>query len=314
MNRRCVLGLLIVAALVTNAFQSALGRQTTPSESGTTSERAKESAALREAWLRFHEAEMCQGIDAVFQFHQKGMEVWCRVEDEKTYQKFLELVEPLRASYEIDLYTTRPLAEKKTIEDNDPPPSIWNNAEIRSYLQDPFGKNPTGGGISIRPASGGERDADYFLKQRMLMFAQQTLEWNEKMKRYALDLPDLAQAAFGSDAVPGLRARVVAVSQAHAEGVDKNAERLAENLSHALPKATKRFRSTEKDKSPATAASPDTTAEQVANAGQSIARRIYRFIHPQHHTVGLVDLREPSLLESLKTLRNMVDGFQRAAR
>lgn len=310
MNRRRFLGLVIVAALVTDAFQSAHGGQT----AGRTSAQGKESTALRETWLRFHEAELCQGIDAVFQFHEKGMEVWCRVEDEKTYHKFLELVDPLRASYEIDLYTTRPLAEKKTTEDNDPPPSIWNNAEIRSYLQDPFGKNPTGGGISIRPAAGGERDADFFLKQRMLMFAHQTLEWNEKMKRYALDLPELAQAAFGADAVPGLRARAVAASRTHAEGVDKYAERLAENLTHALPKATRRFRPTEKEKSSAAAASPDTGAAQVANAGQSIARRIYRFIHPQHHTVGLVDLREPSLLESLKTLRNMVDGFQRAAR
>jgi hypothetical protein len=314
MNRRRFLGLLIVAALVTDAFQSALGGQTTRAESGGTSDPGNELTVLREAWLRFHEVELCQGIDAVFQFHEKGMEVWCRVEDEKTYQKFLELVEPLRTSYEIDLYTTRPFSEKKTIEDNDPPPSIWNNAEIRSYLQDPFGKNPTGGGISIRPASGGERDADFFLKQRMLMFAQQTLEWNEKMKRYALDLPDLAQAAFGTGAVPGLRARAVATSQAHAQGVDKYAERLTENLTHALPKATRRFRSTGKEKLAVGAASPDTTAAQVSNAGQSIARRIYRFIHPQHHTVGLVDLREPSLLESLKTLRNMVDGFQRAAR
>jgi hypothetical protein len=313
MNRRCFPGLLIVAALVTNAFQSTVGGQTNPDESGTTSDQAKESSPLREAWLRFHEAQLCQGVDAVFQFHQKGMEVWCRVEDDKTYQKFLELVEPLRASYEIDLYTTRPLAEKKTNEDNDPPPSIWNNAEIRGYLQDPFGKNPTGGGISIRPASGGERDADYFLKQRMLMFAHQTLEWNEKMKRYALDLPDLVHAAFGAGAVPGLRARAIAASRAHAEGVDRYAERLTENLSHALPKATRRFRPAEKEKLPAATASPDTSAEQVSNAGQSIARRIHRFIHPQHHTVGLVDLREPSLLESLKTLRNMVDGFQRSA-
>jgi hypothetical protein len=134
------------------------------------------------------------------------------------------------------------------------------------------------------------------------------------MKRYASDLPDLTQAAFGADAVSGLRARAAAASHAHAEGVEKYAERLTENLSHALPKASRRFRPTEKEKLPAAATSPDTSAEQVSNAGQSIARRVYRFIYPQHHTVGLVDLREPSLLESLKTLRSMVDGFQRAAR
>jgi len=70
---------------------------------------------LREGWLRFHEAELCQGVDAVFVFHKKGMEVWCRVEDEKNYHKFTEMLEPLRASYQIDLYATRPTPEEKSI-------------------------------------------------------------------------------------------------------------------------------------------------------------------------------------------------------
>jgi hypothetical protein len=202
--------------------------------------------------------------------------------------------------------------EKKTVDDNDPPPSIWNNAEIRSYLQDPFGKSPIPGGISVRPAPGGERDADFFLKQRMMMFAHQTLEWNEKMRRYALDLPDLAEAA--DDAAAELKARARAASYAHAQGVEKYAERLTENLTHALPKATRRFRPTDKESLPSRAPSAQASAAQVASAGQSIARRVYRFIYPQHHTVGLVDLREPSLIESLKTLRTLVDGFEHTLR
>ena len=317
MNPRRFLSLLMLPALLTGPFQSApggLATAQTPGEFDQTPHEKKVSTGLREAWVRFHEAELCQGVDAVFQFHEKGMEVWCRIEDEKSYQKLLELVEPLRASYEIDVYPTRPVVEKKTLDDNDPPPSVWNNAEIRNFLQDPFGKNPTPGSISVRPSPGGERDADFFLKQRMMMFAHQTLDWNEKMKRYALDLPDLAEAAVDAGAGSELKARARATSYAHAQGVDKYAERLTGNLTHALPKATRRFRPADKERLPARVPSAQASAVQVASAGQSIARRIYRFIYPQHHTVGLVDLREPSLLESLKTLRSMVDGFEDAVR
>ena len=271
---------------------------------------ASTSRELREVWLRFHEAELCQGIDAVFEFHEKGMEIWCLVEDEKAYQKLVELVEPLQGSYTIDLYVTRPAAEKKSPEDRDPPPSLWNNAEIREYLQDPFQRNAGTPGLTVRPPTGGEPNSELFLKQRIMMFAEQTIEWDSKMKKYAADLPALAQAGFAPSANPELKARAAATCQAHAQALDKQAEKLIDNLTRALPKSSKRFRSADQSEKSRHAGPPEEAAFQVANAARSIARRVYRFIHPQQHTVGLVDLREPSIIESLKTLRRMVADFQ----
>ena len=269
--------------------------------------------ALREAWLRFHETELCQGVDAVFSLRKDTMEVWCLVEDEKSYGKFLELIEPLRASYTVAVYVTRLNPEKKSPEDKDPPPSLWNNAEIREYLQDPFQRNSgSAGGFTVRPPPG-EHDTEVFLKQRIMMFAEQTLEWERKMNRYAGDLPELAEAAFGSSAEPALSSRAAAACLAHAQGVEKLAERLADNLARALPKAGKRSRASEDPPSARRPAPPVENAIQLANGAHSIARRIYNFIHPQNHTVGLVDLREPSLLESLRSLRRMVGDFQRSA-
>src|SRR6266536_826614 len=202
--------------------------------------------ALREVWLRFDETELCQEVDAVFNLRKDTMVVWCRVEDEKSYGKFLELIEPLRASYTVAVYVTRLSPEKKSPEDKDPPPSLWNNAEIREYLQDPFQRNPgSAGGFTVRPPPG-EHDSEFFLKQRIMMFAEQTLEWERKMNRYASDLPELAEAAFGSSAEPALSSRAAATCLAHAQGVEKQAERLADNLARALPKAGKRSRASER--------------------------------------------------------------------
>lgn len=271
--------------------------------------------SLRDVWLRFHEEELCQGVDATFVFNEKGMEVWCVVEDEKSYEKFLEMLQPLRSSYEVYLYATRPVAEKKSPEDKDPPPSLWNNAEIRDYFQEAYSKTNGGGGSTVRAPGRSEGDSEFFLKQRILMFAGQTLEWDNKLKRYAIDLSDLAEAAFGKEADPKLKARAATTCLKHAHDMDKLAERLTENLSRALPKATKRLRAPfEPAKSGPAPSPPDQGAMRLSTAAQSIARRIYYFIHPQNHTVGLVDLREPSLLQSLQTLRRMVEDFERAVR
>jgi len=273
---------------------------------------------LRGVRLRFHELDLCQGLDAVFVFHDRGMEVWCQIDDEKSYQRLLELVEPLRASFEVSVYPTRPPApEKKGPEDKDPPPSIWNNAELREYLQDPFTRGATaGGGVAVRPVPRGEGgDSDLFLKQRLLMFTEQTLDWGKRMKRYAVGLPELAAVGADRASPAELRNRAVAVCRAHAQEVDRYAERLMDNIAHALPKATRRVRSREETVTPPAAlAPPEDAAGQLAGAARSIARRVYRFVHPMSHTVGLVDLREPSLLDSLKTLRRMAGDFQRSCR
>ena len=56
------------------------------------------AAPLREVWLRFHDTELCLDLDSVFVFQPKGMEIWCRVKEEKSYQALAAMVEPLQAS------------------------------------------------------------------------------------------------------------------------------------------------------------------------------------------------------------------------
>jgi hypothetical protein len=263
----------------------------------------------REVWLRFHEAELCQGVDAVFAFSEKGIEIWSVVEEEKSYQKLLELLAPLRASQQVSLYATRPVPEKKSPEDRDPPPSLWNNMEIRSYFQD---LRDTGqGGVTVRPKTPG--DPDFLVKQRIMMFAVQTLELDRKMKRYTADLTEISEVAFGAEFEPGLRRRAADTCLAHTQGIRRVAEKLTENLILALPKGSKKLSERAERSKRSPVGPPDQSMISLASATRSIARRIYRFIHPEKHTVGLVDLREPSLLESLKSLRTMTEDFQNAA-
>jgi hypothetical protein len=275
---------------------------------------------LRAAWLRYHELELCQTLDATFSLDARSLEAWCVVDDEKSYQKLIEILEPLRASFDVTLYATRPAPEKekekekdKKADEKNPPPSLWNNGELREYLQDPFTR---GGGlvppIRVTPRSEGS-DPDFFLKQRMIMFAEQTLDWGRRMKRYAADLPELAAIGLASGESADLRARSIAVSVAHTQGIERYGDKLAENMVHALPKATRRFRPRDDAPNPSSSLPPPVDgAVQVASAARSIARRVFRFIHPMNHTVGLVDLREPSLLDSFKTLRHMTSDYQRS--
>jgi hypothetical protein len=269
--------------------------------------------AIWDAWLRFHEAEYCQGLDTVFVFHKNGLEVWCRIEDERSYQRFSELLSPLRATHQIDMYPTRPPAEKKPSDEKNPPPSLWNNDELRTYLRDPFlrGGHLNNPETPPAPITAGA-DLDFMLKQRIMMFADQTLDWERRMNRYAGDLPALADAAFNSRMPKEIRSRAAAICLAHTQAVDRYAEKLGLNLTQALPRGTKKSSgAAEQEKAAPAASSPRDAAIQVADSAQSVARCIYRFIHPTHYTVGLLDLREPDLLESLKRLRKLISGFQR---
>jgi hypothetical protein len=267
---------------------------------------------LWDAWLRFHEAQWCEGLDTIFVFHVNGMEVWCRIEDEKAYDRFSELIKPLRSEFQIALYPTRPMHEKKAPDEKGPPPSLWNNSELRAYLQDPFSRSPVSGAETPRPPSLHSPDSDFMFKQRLMMFADQTLDWERKLDRYAGDLPALCEAAFAAEMPQRVRPRAAAACLAHLQQVDKYAERLSENMAEALPKAGKKASdSSEGSKPEQPPASPLAASFLIADAAHNIAGRIERFIYPTHYTVGLSDLREPSLLEELKRLRNLVAAFQR---
>jgi hypothetical protein len=272
------------------------------------------AAPVRDVWLRFHETDLCLGLDTVFVFQPKGMEIWCRVEDEKSYQVLSALVEPLQHSYRIELYATHPNREKKpyTPEDDDPLPSLSNNAELRFYLRDPFFRSPFTDDLEHLLS---RDNMDPETKHRMKVFGDQILEWEQKMERLADDLPSLAEAGYGPNAVPAIQTRARAVFLKHVRDVGKYAERLAEDLNHAFPRGAGRTPSRAPSKDArGTSASPFDNALEISTRTQDLAQRVMRFLYPKTHTVNLADLRQSSLIDSLKDLQKTASDFAGNAR
>ena len=138
------------------------------------------------------------------------------------------------------------------------------------------------------------------LKRRLKLFGDQILEWNFKLKRLALDLPLLAEAGYGKDVMPDIRAQARRVCIRHAGEMEKYVERLADNLKHALPRG--------KGSDPAKDQNAETTdpydsALEVSAQAQALVQQVVRFLYPQAHTVTLTDLRSPGLIDALKALR-----------
>lgn len=271
---------------------------------------------LREAWLRFHEGDLCLDIDGVFVFQPRGVEIWCRTKDERGYRQLAALMEPLRRSFQVEIYATRADREKKTgqPQDDEPPPSLWTNGELRLFLRDPFYDSRVGTQYDPAEVSDGPGPAPE-MKRRMKLFSDQILEWEAKMVRLASDLPVLADAGYGESPLPDIRSRAREVCLGHAREVRKCVDSLVENLTHALPRGTKTG-------SAAMAAAParifaDTPvrgAPVLARQAQEAGVRIIRFLYPQAHTVTLTDLREPSLIDILKAYQQTVSDFETSAR
>jgi hypothetical protein len=262
---------------------------------------------LWDLWIRFHEAELCQGMNAVFVFHDAAVEAWCPVRDQDSLEKLSAMTRALPPQFAAELYTSREILEKPS--GSDPPPSLWNNQELRLYLQDPFARNSVvdAGRVGIRTRD--EPVNDMFLKQRIAMYAKQTLDWNRRLRELGMELPALAEGLTHAPAT--VRARLAAVCRAHTRELDKHAERLSQNLVQALPsgkrKSSVKIRESRSQK-------PHEIARQISAAAQSASRNIYRFIHPQEHTVDLPELREPGLLESLSALRKLAARFDQAVK
>ena len=265
---------------------------------------------LIDVWLRFHEKELCQDLDTVFVFRPKGMEVWCLVEDERSYQRFSEMLEPLRSSFEIDVYATRLTPEKKTKDDDEPPPSLWNNDALQAYLSDTARGFPDPGQQDNSPYRISRRSV---LKQRLMLWSGQILSWNKKVRRYAWDLPDLASAGFGAGADTEVRRRSAAVCLAHAQNLDKNLARLSDNIAEALPSPDKKALSQSKQAKSNLPSSPAELVTMASSRAREVAERIYRFIYPQDYTVGLNDLKQSSLMEALRDVRNILSELQKSA-
>jgi hypothetical protein len=263
---------------------------------------------LVKAWLRFHESELCQNTDAVFIFDNKGMEVWYVSKEDGIYQKLRELFQPPDGSYRVEVYPTRKPAEKRAYDDDGLPPSLYMNEELRrNLLGSPdiyFSNDP----------EGNKRASDYrkwAIDVRLVTYADQVLGWNQKVNRYAMDLPLLARVAWDPSTASGTRSMAAAVCKAHAQNMVKDLGKLETNLKQAFAQGDKKERSSKVENPGKAVKSPAESVEQISEAAQNIVRHIHRFIYPDQHTVTLAELRQPSLLENLGSLRRMLLDFQK---
>ncbi len=265
-----------------------------------------------EAWLRFHDEELCQGIDAVFAFNASGREVHGFFDDRSLYGKFVTLLQPLRNSYKIDLHLDRRQEEKTPDEkkDKDPPPSLWQNYELRSFLGDAAART--------RERVDYDEDSSLYLpppsdmlKERLMIYAEQVLGWNRKIEGYAKHLPALIRVARDPALPSGLRARAGGVVMAHVRNMNRLAARLRATLEPAFPRAEKPVRTNVPGESTPPPKDIVDQADRVSEYAQTVSQRVSQFIYPEHYTVALDELRRPSLLESLKTLQQMDSEFQK---
>jgi hypothetical protein len=268
---------------------------------------------LAEVWLRFHELNLCQGVAAEFGFSERGMEIRGLIEDDRSYEKLLEILQPIRGSYKIALNLDRREEEKSPDEskDKNPPASLWENYELRSFLGDPFAR--------ARERIGFDEDShiyfpppDDMLKQRLLIYADQILEWNDKIERYAKHLPAITRVAADPGMAAGLRVRAHAVDSVHAQEMERLLGKLNTNLEAAFPHSDKRDQKGQLEKEVITGKTIIERADHLCDFAQTVSMRVRRFIHPEEFTVGLDELRQPSLLESMKNLQKMNLEFKKA--
>ena len=214
---------------------------------------------LQKTWLRFHEDNLCEKIDAVFLFHENKMQVWTIYKDKKNYMKLVKLLQPLQKSYQITLYKISLKADKTTEGIRTPPASLWENSKLSGYFRSSFlpppvtvdqrmpsysltqgpqsyyGQSSPMLNMEIRSKS---PTSSWVYSQRLVMFARETIEYARKIKQYSDNLVPLAQVAFDPAAKKELRRRALAICKKHAKELQKYTEKLNDNLSIALPMAS----------------------------------------------------------------------------
>jgi hypothetical protein len=266
---------------------------------------------LLELFLRFHEANLCQGMDSTFVFNESGMKVRSLAEDERSLQKFQEMLGPLLSSFRIELDVSRPEVEKKSNDEdeNDPPPGLWENYELRYNMGDLVAQAKDRQDFEQLRA---RAFLDEVLKQRLRLYGEQLLDQEKKMERYASDMRVLVPIALDPAIEPALQTKARGVSLAHALELGKLLTKLEANLSLAIPKSKSKGRLRSKTgKSDGASKSLLHSSDQIADDAHALAQRIYRFVHPEQFTVDLDELREPSLLESIRDLFRMDSEFQK---
>jgi hypothetical protein len=263
---------------------------------------------LVQAWLRFHEADLCQGLDTTFIFTRNGMIVRSLVEDEKSYQKLEELLLPLQSSYAIAVDAIRPPEDTKSDDEKEPPASLWENHALRSFLGDPVERIRERPGFEDNPELA-PPVADPAVKPRLMLFAERTLTWARKMELYAKDFPALTRIALDPTLLPGMRSRAIAICIAHAQSMEKYIAKLIANLEPAFPRLEKKENSARPEQS-VTLKTPVDRADHLSELATTVANRVHQFIYPEHYSVGLDELRQPALIESLRNLLKTNSDFR----
>jgi hypothetical protein len=152
-------------------------------------------------------------------------------------------------------------------------------------------------------------------KRRLKLYGDQILEWARNIDRIANDLPSLAAMAFHPDSPGDTRGRARSICLDHARSVSKDAGRLIEDLSHALPRgSTDVPPAGRSSKERENAITPYDGALRVSELAHAAVARVRRFLFPQAHTVNLADLRQSSMIGTLKELQRAVSDFESRAR
>ena len=257
-------------------------------------------AILRDVWLRYHEDDLCEKVDAAFLFHKGEMGVVINAENGEANKELLKLLEPLSDSYQIRLYTVHMPTQQSLADIRSAPPSFMAN----TLLTKDFGDSEVFDmeGRSLQPSP----SPSFSFSQRMLIFARNTLEYNWKVERYAAHLPYLIQAALDPAATPEQRKQDLAICREHVKKLDKYAKKLKSNLARALPEVSIKPQKNRQraDSIPAIASAVD-IATRISADAQDLYLDVYRFLYPPSHTVELSDLRNPEILKSVSALQKM---------
>jgi len=225
-------------------------------------------------------------------------------DESRAMDKLRQRAEALRGSCRVDLYFTRLPRDQNHRDDSQPPPSLWNNEQLRMHLQETGAWTPDG--LAVSEEQHTLRDPAFALKSRIQLFADQTLEAGRRIRQYSVDMRELSRVALDPAARPEAAARARSIFLSHAAGLNRSLGRLDDNLKRALPIPSRGVQQTGEEKSPRAPVRPSESVAEIVRAGESIHRRVYRFLYPDEHTVGLADLREPTLLESVAELRRLV--------
>jgi hypothetical protein len=263
---------------------------------------------LVEAWLRLHGEELCLGIDAVFVSHEGIIQVWSRVEDEKHYKKLLKIMQPLSGLGRVEIFAAESVSHYESDKDG-VPPSLWENDELRAFYRAPRQQPDTD--IKYDWPLAMVTQADVF-EQRTIMFAKETLEKSDNLRKYAKDLPALTHLAVNPALDSDLRLLAFKTCRSQVRGMEKQIDKLNKNLNQALPKGRNMQELHPQDMPGINKeALPLEIAVQISEKAKAIAQQVYSFIYPDNHSVDLKELRSPGILNALMMLRELDDVYVR---